>query len=53
MRVREALNILFEQTALEIVYETHETRDFVEVVGTAGGDAVRYRVYNDGTVFRK
>lgn len=53
MKVKEALDILFENTALELVYETHETPDFVEVIGSAGGDALRYRVYNDGSVYEK
>lgn len=53
MTIKEALEILYNTTALEIVYETHQGRDFVEVIGNAGGDPLRYRVYNDGSVYQK
>lgn len=32
---------------VEIIYETFETPDFVEVHGSIGGDVVCYRVYFD------
>ena len=43
-RVQKALAELEE---LEIIYDTYETPDFVEVVGSQGGDVSKYRVYFD------
>jgi hypothetical protein len=47
-RVEKALIILDQR--VEIIYNTYEAPNFVEVVGSIGGDTVTYRVYDDGTV---
>lgn len=47
-RVEKALITLDER--VETIYNTYEAPNFVEVVGSIGGDTVTYRVYNDGTV---
>ena len=52
-RVSKALDVLFNGTPIEYVLETYEARDFVEVVGRAGGDTLTYRVYDDGRVYER
>lgn len=47
-RVDKAQDIVLER--VEYILDCHETPDFVEVVGNAGGDIVTYRVYDDGAV---
>lgn len=37
----------------EIVLEYHETPDFVEVIGTNGGDVKKLRYYPDGSRYEK
>ena len=50
MTQEKALNIIFEDTPIEYIIEIRNGRDFIEVVGNAGGDVLTYRVYNDGTL---
>ena len=45
MSGKEALNILFEQTPIELIYDTYDTPEFFEFHGSAGGDSLCYRVY--------
>lgn len=46
----------FEKALKEIIdrydyiLEQHKTKDFVEIVGSIGGDVERVRVYKDGSV---
>lgn len=47
MTYKQALNILYTKTAVEVVLEYHETPDFWEFVGDSGGDVHRYRVYKE------
>lgn len=37
----------------DYILETHTTPDFVEIVGSIGGDIERCRVYKDGMVVAK
>jgi hypothetical protein len=54
MTYKEALDILFEETPIDIIHGYHESPEYWEFVGAAGGDAVRYRVYkNTGKVYEK
>lgn len=50
-RVRKAQDKALEH--LDYILETIPTPDFVEIVGSVGGDVVTYRVYNDGSVYEK
>ena len=51
MNSREAINILLEETPIELIYDTYETPDFFEFHGSAGGDSLCYRVYKkDGMI---
>ena len=38
---------------LDYIMETYPTADFVEIVGSVGGDIVTYRVYDDGSMYEK
>jgi hypothetical protein len=49
-RVEKALDRIFEETPMEYTIEVYEARDFVEVVGRAGGDVLTYRVYDSGAI---
>lgn len=42
-----------EMECLDIVYETYDSPDCTEIIGTTGGDPRRIRVYKDGTVCEK
>lgn len=53
MTIEKAKKILFENTPMEIIYDTIKTPDFIEFKGEAGGDVMRYRVYNDGSIYEK
>jgi hypothetical protein len=33
----------------DYILETHKTKDFVEIIGSIGGDVERVRVYHDGS----
>ena len=50
-RVRKAQDKALEH--LDYILGTVPTPDFFEIVGRVGGDAVTYRVYNDGYVYEK
>ena len=52
-RVEKAYEILFDSTPMEIVYDVYEDPDFVEFRGSAGGDVMCYRVYNDGGIYAR
>lgn len=57
MRSKERLNkakqMLFDCTPAETILEYHFTPEYVEFIATAGGDALRYRVHDDGRIFAK
>lgn len=54
MTKKEALDLLYSKTPIEIVYDGYETPDFFEFVGECGGDSLRYRVYKtDGKIYEK
>lgn len=50
-RVRKAQDKVLEH--LDYILETVPAADFVEIVGRVGGDTVTYRVYDDGSVYKK
>lgn len=50
-RVRKAQDKVLEH--LDYILETTSTLDFVESVGSVGGDTITYRVYDDGSVYEK
>ena len=52
-RVKKAKEILFMNTPMEIIYETYSEPDFIEFHGSAGGDVMCYRVYNDGGIYAR
>lgn len=52
-RVSKAMEILFEETAAEHIVDTYEGSDFVEFICTAGGDVMKYRVYNNGKIYER
>ena len=50
-RVKKAIDIALEQLDYIIDYEV--TTDFVEIIGKKGGDAITYRIYDDGAVYER
>lgn len=40
-------------TPIDEIYSYSFARDYVEVVGDAGGDTVTYRFYNDGRIIER
>ena len=53
MTVEEAIKIINENTAIEIIMSVDKTPDYYQIVGYAGGDILTYRVYNSGTLTQK
>lgn len=47
MNYTDAIDILFEETPMEIIYEYDETPDFFQFRGEAGGDVMCYRIYKE------
>lgn len=39
--------------SLDYIMECHETPDFVDVIGSMGGDTVTYRVFDDGRMYER
>lgn len=52
-RVDKALDKIYTETPMEYHLEINEARDFVEVVGRAGGDTLTYRVYDNGSIYER
>ena len=52
-RIQKARKILFDNTPADRVLETYATPDYVEFICVAGGDPMRFRVYNDGKIYEK
>ena len=54
MTHRQALDLLYNNTPVEIIIDSHETPDYYEFVGECGGDVMRYRVYKaTGKIYEK
>lgn len=54
MNIKEATNILYENTPADYVMEAYETTDFFEFKVSMGGDVGTYRVYKEtGKVYSK
>ena len=45
---RKALDELVDR-----ILEIHEMPDFVEVIGVMGGDALTFRIYDDGRIYER
>ena len=52
-RAQRAQDILLEDRSIEYVIRVDVTPDYVEVVGYNGGDYLRFRVRDDGSVYEK
>jgi hypothetical protein len=50
MTTKQAIDIIYKDTPIEYIIDIRNGRDFIEVVGDAGGDLLVYRVYKDGTI---
>lgn len=50
-RIQKAQDRALER--LDYIMEIYPTADFVEIVGSVGGDIVTYRVYDDGSMYEK
>lgn len=53
MTIKEATNIILENTCIEVIDRTYQTPDYVEFRGSCAGDALIFRVYNDGSIYEK
>ena len=49
-REKKARQRIQVECGVDKVIEVIPTKEFVEVVGTKGGDILTYRVYNDGRI---
>lgn len=47
MNTQKAYEYLLENSGLEYVIDTYRTPNFIEVVGSIGGDVLTFRVYED------
>lgn len=52
-RIERAQNIALEERGLDYILEVREGYDFVEVVGSIGGDVLKYRIYDDETCYER
>jgi hypothetical protein len=50
-RVNKAQDKVLER--LDYVIDCRETPDFVDVTGIMGGDTITYRVYDDGSMYKR
>ena len=50
-RINKAQDIALED--MDYILDVFPASDFVEVVGSMGGDTVTYRVYDDGSVYER
>ena len=53
MTLEEAIKIINENTAIEIIMSIDKAPDYYQIVGYAGGDILTYRVYNSGALTQK
>jgi hypothetical protein len=53
MTLEEAIKIINENTAIEIIMSIDKAPDYYQFVGYAGGDILTYRVYNSGALTQK
>lgn len=49
-RASRACNHLAQEVGYDKVINTYETREYVEIRVTMGGDTLLFRVYNDGMI---
>ena len=50
-RVKKAMELALER--LDYIIDYHTAPDFVEVIGSMGGDVITYRIYDDGSIYEK
>jgi hypothetical protein len=54
MKRQDAIEILFEETPADYILEDFETPEFFEFYVSAGGDALKYRIYKKtGEVYER
>lgn len=52
-KVRAALKKIADHHCLDLIYETYEAKDYVEIHGRTAGDLLTFRVYDNGTVVER
>ncbi len=52
-RVKRAQDRVLDETCMEYVTDVIPTPDFVEVHGSAGGDDLCFRVYDNGEIYER
>ena len=53
MQFAKAEKLLYEEVGYDYIIEAHNTPDFCEFIVSIGGDVLKFRVYNDGTIYEK
>lgn len=53
MTFQKAQKILDNEIDYDYIMEAHQTPDFYEFIVSIGGDAIKYRVYKDGSIYEK
>lgn len=49
-RVDKVMDIIAKQTPIDKIINVAPFADYYEVTGSAGGDILQYRIYNNGMI---
>ena len=52
-RLKKAKEILFRKTPADRILDTYDDYNYIEFTCSAGGDVMRIRIYDNGTVVEK
>ena len=50
---KQIQDLVFQNTPIDTILSTYELSNGIEVIGSAGGDTLTYRFYNNGTIVEK
>lgn len=53
MTFQEAQIMLDDEIGYDYIIEAHQSPDFYDFIVSIGGDAIKYRVYKDGSIYAK
>lgn len=53
MRDEQIKKIIYESTPIDEILKIIDLRDGFEVIGRAGGDVLKYRIYKNETIVEK
>lgn len=52
-RIDQVMDIVVKQTPIDKIINVAPFRDYYEVTGSAGGDILQYRIYNNGMIVER